>query len=270
MLKFGGSSDIKNYIKRYLSQLSLQGKRVVDVPAGKGDTARFLHEAGAEVAAYDLFPEVFEVEGLSCKGADLMSGVPEADASADMVICQEGIEHLPNQLAALNEFNRILKPEGRLVVTVPNISHLRAKVSNLLTESELYSRMPPNELDALWYADSGKMYFGHIFLIGIQRLRVLAVASGFRLVKIHTVKASNGALLFAPLYPLIALVNLWAYLKNVYRNDGIDRDRKREVYGEQMRLNLHPGLLFGRHLFVEFEKVAVLGEVGMKVENARY
>lgn len=270
MLRFGGSSDIKNYVIRYLARLPLRGLRVLDVPAGKGVTSRFLHEAGAEVRPYDLFPEVFEFDGVSCREADLMSGLPEADDSADMVICQEGIEHLPNQLSALNEFNRILKPGGHLLVTVPSISHLRAKVSNLLTESELYTRMPPNELDALWYSDSGKMYFGHIFLIGIQRLRVLAVASGFRLKTIHTVKASNGALLFAPLYPLIALVNLWAYIKNVYRNDGIDREKKREVYREQMKLNLHPALLFGRHLFVEFEKVAALGKVEVSVVTARY
>lgn len=270
MLKFGGSSDIKNYVKNYLSTLPLAGLRVVDVPAGKGVTSKFLHEAGADVAAYDLFPEVFEFDGVICHEADLMTGLPEVDSSADMVICQEGLEHLPNQLSALGEFNRILKPGGKLVVTVPSISHLRAKVSNLLTESELYSRMPPNELDALWYAGSGKMYFGHIFLIGIQRLRVLAVASGFRLKKIHTVKASGGALLYSPLYPLIALVNLWAYLKNVYRNDGIDREKKREVYREQMKLNLHPGLLFGRHLFVEFEKIAAMDTVDVSVVTARY
>ncbi len=270
MLKFFGSSDIKQYVRRYLSNLELSGKRVIDVPAGKGVTSRQLHEAGADVIAYDLFPEVFEVEGLECQEADLMDGLPETDDSADIIICQEGLEHLPNQMAALREFNRVLKAQGRLVVTVPSISHLRGRMSNLLTESELYSRMPPNELDALWYADSGKMYFGHIFLIGIQKLRVLAVAAGFRLCKVHTVKVSNGSLLYAPLYPLIALVNLWAYAKNVYKNDGIDRDEKRRVYGEQLRLNLHPGILFGRHLFVEFEKVDELDALNVKVVNARY
>ncbi len=270
MLKLFGSSDIKRYVRPYLARLELKGMRVIDVPAGKGVTSQQLHEAGAKVCPYDLFPEVFEVEGLECREADLMEGLPEQDGSADMLICQEGIEHLPNQLAALREFNRVLKADGRLVITAPSISHLRARVSNLLTESELYSRMPSNELDALWYADNGKMYFGHIFLIGIQKLRVLAVAAGFRLCAVHTVKVSSGSLLYAPLYPLIVLVNLWAYLKNVYRNDGIPREQKRRVYAEQLKLNLHPGVLFGRHLFVEFEKVSDLDAVDVKVVNARY
>lgn len=270
MLRFGGSSDIKNFVKRYLAQIPLQGLVVVDIPAGKGDTSRFLHQAGAEVHAYDLFPEVFAVDGVSCREADLMEGVPEADGSVDMVICQEGIEHLPNQLSALREFNRILKPGGRLVITAPNISHLRGKISNLLVEGELSDRMPANELDALWYAGDGKMYFGHLFLIGIQKLRVLAKVSGFRLKKIHTVKASKGSLLYAPLYPVIVLANLWAYAASLHRKDGIAREDKRRVYKEQLMLNLHPGILFGRHLFVEFEKMAELNAVDVSVLNARY
>lgn len=270
MLKFGGSSDIKLYVTNYLSGLNLRGCTVIDVPAGKGVTSRLLKEAGAEVRAYDLFPEVFEYSEVVCNEADLMDRLPEPDNSADMLICQEGIEHLPNQLEAFREFNRVLKINGKLIITTPNISHLRAKASNFLTESELYSRMPPNELDALWYANNGKMYFGHIFLIGIQKLRVLAVASGFRLKTIHTVKASNGALLYAPLYPLIALTNIWSYLKNVYKNDGIDRAEKRRVYGEQVRLNLHPAVIFGRHLFVEFEKSDELDSVEVRVVSSRY
>lgn len=219
---------------------------------------------------YDLFPEVFDVDGVQCQEADLMNGIPEPDASADMVICQEGIEHLPNQLAALQEFNRVLKPNGRLIITAPSISHLRAKVSSLLTESELYSRMPANELDALWYADNGKMYFGHIFMIGVQKLRVLAVVSGFKIRKIHIVKVSNGSLLYAFVYPLIVLVNLWSYTKNIYKNDSIERDKKRRVYREQLKLNIHPGILFGRHLFIEFDKIAEADSSGTKVTNSRY
>lgn len=270
MLKFGGSSDIKLFVQDYLSALALRGKKVIDIPAGRGRTSILLNEAGAEVKAYDLFPEVFEYNEIECNEADLMDSIPEPDNCADMLICQEGIEHLPNQLEALREFNRVLKVNGKLIITTPSISHLRAKASHFFTESELYNRMPPNELDALWYAGNGKMYFGHIFLIGIQKLRVLAVASGFRIKMIHTVKVSNGSLLYAPFYPLIAVINLWSYFKNVYKNDGLDREEKRRVYGEQLKLNMHPGVLFGRHLFVELEKISDLDKVNVRVVTSRY
>lgn len=267
MLGFTGSSDVKRYVKRYLSRLDLRGKRIIDVPAGAGVTSALLRDGGAEVVAYDLFPEFFKADGLRCTQADLTQGLTDADHSADMVICQEGMEHLPNQLATLREFNRVLKPAGKLLVTVPNISHLRAKVSFLLNESDLYNRMPPNELDALWHATDGKQYFGHIFLINIQRLRVLAAAAGFRLRTLHPVKASWGALMFAPLYPLVALANFYAYAASMRRKDGISKGAKRQVYGEILRLNLHPTVLFGKHLFLEFDKVAEAESAGLEVNR---
>ena len=257
MLKFFGSSDVKYYVERHLrGRHDLRGKRVVDLPAGKCYMSAVLRDLGADVLAYDLFPNFFNVENMSCHEADLTGSLPIEDRSADLVLCQEGIEHLSDQFLALREFNRILRDEGALIITTPSISHLRARVSNLLTESELYKRMPPNELDAVWHSGEGKIYFGHLFLLGVQKLRTLAVASGFRLKAVYTVKASTSSLLLGVLYPLIALVNLWAYLRNVYRNDNIPRAEKRRVYGEIVRLNLHPTILFGRHLFVEFEKTA--------------
>lgn len=257
MLKFSGTSDIKAYVRDYFERRApeLRGKVVVDIPAGKGYISQILRDLGADVRAYDLFPRFFEVPGMECREADLSGRLPIDGASADIVLCQEGIEHLPDQLAALREFNRILKPDGTLIVTTPSISHLRARVSHLLSESDFYKRMPPNELDALWFADSGKMYFGHIFLLGIQKLRVLAAAGGFRIKALHPCKASASSLLLGFLYPIIALANLYAYWRNVRADDGIDRETKRRVYGEILRLNLHPTILFGRHLFVEFEKV---------------
>lgn len=269
MLSFFGSSDIKLFVQRYFEKRGdLKGKIVVDIPAGKGVISGVLKDLGAEVRAYDLFPEFFAVDGLTCEDADLSKKLPIADSSVDIVLCQEGLEHLPDQLFALQEFNRILKPGGQLVVTVPNISHLRGKLSNFLTESEFYKRMPSNELDALWFTGEGnKMYFGHIFLLGIQKLRVLAIASGFAIARIHKVKVSSTSLLLGIFYPLIVLVNYYAYFKNVKAKDGLDIDDKRRVYREIIKLNMHPTILFGRHLFVEFNKVTQFDAVQMHVNK---
>jgi SAM-dependent methyltransferase len=171
-----------------------------------------------------------------------------------MLICQEGIEHMKDQLAILEEFNRVLKPNGRLIITTPNISHLRAKVSYLLTESDLYKRMPSNELDGLWFSDENKMYFGHLFLINAQKLRSLMAIAGFRLNKIITVKASIGSLLLSFLYPLILLVNSYAYVRNVYLKDEYEISDKKQVFKEIFKLNIHPVTLFGKHIFWELRK----------------
>jgi SAM-dependent methyltransferase len=269
MLRFHGSSDIKNFVREHLeSRQDLAGKKIADIPAGKGVTSKILLKKGAEVHSYDLFPEVFENEEQECKYADLQDKLPIADESFDMLICQEGIEHLPDQLATLKEFNRVMVKNGTLIITTPNISHLRAKLSNLLTESELYKRMPPNELDAIWQAADNRQYFGHIFLLGIQKLRVLAVAAGFKLKKVHKVKASTSAVILGVLYPVIVLVNLLSYFYNIRKDDKIDKAEKKRVYWEIVKLNMHPTILFGRHLFVEFEKENNLDNIQL-FENKR-
>ena len=268
MLKFFGSSDIKLYVKNYFQgRDDLENKVIVDIPAGTGVNTKVLQEKGARVKAYDLFPEFFDVEGLTCEAADLQKRLPIEDATADIVLFQEGIEHLPDQLAALRELNRILKPGGSLILTTPSISHLRARVSNVFTESELYKRMPPNELDALWHTDDGRMYYGHLFLIGIQRLRVLAAAAGFRIEKIHAVRVSRSSLPLGVLYPLILLFNFWAYRRTMRKNEKTPLEEKKRVYREIFKLNVHPTILFGRHLFIDFRKEPGLNAEGLPVNR---
>jgi len=267
-LKFFGTKSITELVKYHFNRRSgMAGLSVVDIPAGKGLISAVLKNRGAKVESYDLFPEFFQVNGIECKEADLLGTLPIESQSKDMILCQEGIEHIPDQLKMLKEFNRILKPEGRLIITAPNVSNLKSKLTYLFTESEHYKRMPPNELDAIWFSGQGKMYFGHIFLIGIQRLRVLAVASGFKIKKVHTVRVNTTSFLFSFLYPVIALINTYAYLNNIFKNDRIDKRAKMKVYGEILKLNLHPSILFGGHLFIEFEKEKDLENVNIYVNE---
>lgn len=45
--------------------------------------------------------------------------IPEPDASFDAILCAEVFEHIPDPLAALKEFSRLLKPGGTLILTAP-------------------------------------------------------------------------------------------------------------------------------------------------------
>lgn len=45
--------------------------------------------------------------------------IPEPDASFDVILCSEVFEHLPDALKALDEFTRLLKSGGKLVITAP-------------------------------------------------------------------------------------------------------------------------------------------------------
>jgi len=48
-----------------------------------------------------------------------IASIPEPDASFDAVLCVEVFEHLPNPFLALQEFSRLLKPGGKLILTAP-------------------------------------------------------------------------------------------------------------------------------------------------------
>ena len=78
--------------------------------------------------------------------------------------------------------------------------------------------------------------------------------AGFRLNRILTVKASIASLLLSFIYPLILLVNGYAYLRNVYRKDEYEISDKKRVYSEIFKLNIHPITLYGKHIFWELIK----------------
>ena len=158
-----------------------------------------------------------------------------------------------------------MKKGGILILTTPNYSKLRSKLSYLLSESEyFYKRMPPNEIDSIWFADDKKseIYLGHIFLIGIQKLRVLARISGFKIKKIHHLRVNHTSfMLLLFFYPLILLVNSIGYLRALHKNRNLNKDeKKKRVYREIFKLSVDPRILIDGHLCVEFEKELELDE----------
>src|SRR4030043_1081922 len=167
-----GTKDIHIFIKSLLisKRAELENKIVLDIPAGSGHSTSILIDLKTKVEAYDLFPNFFKVDGIQCKYADLSKVLPIESKYADYILCQEGIEHLSDQFMLFKEFNRILKMSGTLLLTTPNASKLRSKLSYFFSESEyFYKIMPPNEIDSIWFSDNNEnssIYFGHIFLIG--------------------------------------------------------------------------------------------------------
>jgi len=262
------SGSIKFYVKKFLleNQERFRGKKIVDFPAGNGITTRIIRDIEATALPFDLFPEYFTVEGMECLPADAEKGIPLPDGSADALICQEGMEHFQDQLTVLKDFNRVLKPGGTLLITTPNYSNLRAKLSYLFSENERFlTFMPPNEKDSIWMKtgdDSGRIYFGHIFLTGILKLRLLAMLSGFRIVKIHATRTSSTCMILFPfIFPWIYLVNRIALNKNLRKVIASGDYETGKIYREIFKLATRPTCLVDKHLMVEFEKVAGTREV---------
>ncbi len=259
--------SVKYYVKNFLlsNKEYFFQKKVIDMPAGNGVTSRILKEIGAQPLPFDLFPEYFNVKGIECQRANILHGIPLEDRTADAFICQEGIEHFPDQLQAMRNFNRVLKMRGTLLITTPNYSNLGSRLSYFLSESEKFnSIMPPNEIDSIWMNDQSvneEVYYGHIFLIGIQKLRVLAVLAGFRIKRILPARIKTTCLILFPVfYPFILLSNIVTYYKNLRKKRGSGQEVK-ESYRQVFQLSVKPRVLLDSHLIIEFEKIAESAEV---------
>lgn len=112
------------------------GERVLDVGTGFGRHAFEVARRGAQVVALD-FAEAEVVTTRNTIAAMVVAGeipedrfagalrgdatrLPFPDDSFDAVITSEVLEHIQNDVTALAEMVRVLRPGGRLAVTVPS------------------------------------------------------------------------------------------------------------------------------------------------------
>jgi O-antigen biosynthesis protein len=102
------------------------GKRVLDAGCGTGYGSRLLLESGASsVVGVDIAQEAIDAastqpaDGLSFMLGDMLA-LPLPDASVEMVVCFEAIEHVQDQDRALDELRRVLTRDGWLAISSPN------------------------------------------------------------------------------------------------------------------------------------------------------
>ena len=261
-IKPKGSIDL--YVLPYIESLpDLSGKAAIDIPSGEGRASYMFAKRGAQVRAFDLYPEFTKVEGVKGEYADLNDGVPVEDGYADYLICQEGIEHMPDKVAIFREFNRALKQGGTLIITTPNLSNARGRVWMALVESDSMRRMPVTELDSLWFTEkeSDRLYFGHLFLSTVQHLQTVCSITGFEIVERRTTARSTSAIVLGLLmYPFAILGSLVAYFAYRGKNPHVDERRRKAILWDRVKLNLAPQTLFGKHVFWVLRKKQSVAE----------
>jgi SAM-dependent methyltransferase len=103
------------------------GTRILDAGCGSGrnmaDLALRGTVTGVELASSSL--EVARARGLGeVRAGSLEEPLPFADASFDLAVALDVLEHLSDDALAWDELARVVAPGGRLVVTVPQYAWL--------------------------------------------------------------------------------------------------------------------------------------------------
>jgi SAM-dependent methyltransferase len=113
---------------RYAWALPLAaGRRVLDAACGEGYGSALLSRSAASVVGLDADADTVGHAarryagrpGLSFRHGSV-TAIDAADASFDLVVSFETIEHLLEQSAMLDEFRRVLAPDGVLLLSSPD------------------------------------------------------------------------------------------------------------------------------------------------------
>ena len=92
-----------------------KNKKALDAGCREGKQTRALERKGYKVTSIDISKEYEK-----CRIVDLNKKLPFKDNSFDLIWCSEVIEHLKSPEFTVNEFRRVLRKGGKMVLTTPN------------------------------------------------------------------------------------------------------------------------------------------------------
>ena len=122
-----GEIWVEHWHRYHFARRWVEGRRVLDVACGEGYGSALLARSAAHVTGVDVSSEAIgharaaygalgnvRFECASC------TQLPLADASVDIAVTFETLEHIAEQEAFVAELARVLTPEGLLVLSCPN------------------------------------------------------------------------------------------------------------------------------------------------------
>jgi predicted TPR repeat methyltransferase len=108
---------------------------VLDVGFGAGELARRIRARCTYLAGIELDAEAAGASALlfdRCVTRDLLESLATmGETPFDVVVAGDVLEHLPDPGAALDRLRSLVKPDGRLFVSLPNVANVTVRLSLL-------------------------------------------------------------------------------------------------------------------------------------------
>lgn len=126
----------------------VRGRRILDAGCGSGPLTAALRDKGAAMTGFDGSPAMIDLarrrlgDDVPLHVADLARPLPFADGAFDDVVASLVLHYLEDWVAPLTELRRVLKPGGRLIVSV---NHPTASVINYPGEDYFATRQYSEE-----------------------------------------------------------------------------------------------------------------------------
>lgn len=238
----------KNFLLEAVVNLfaALPKGKILDLGCGDGDYAKRLKDLGFDVIAGDIDVERFRYKNeIEFKHCDITKEMPFPANYFGYVLLMEVVEHLRNPYVVMPEINRIIKNNGSLIMSTPNILNLKSRFRFLLEGAYEYFREPP--LDQIKNPKEG-IFNLHLVPYRYHELEYLLSASGFKVESILTSKYEGYGLWF--LLPIIKFQS-WQKERRAAKKGCIDYQRINKIL-------LSKELLFGKHLVIRASKGFVL------------
>ena len=179
--KYSGENAIKitgDYKARMNAIIRMcgTGKKILDIGCFTGYLMERLKEKNNEVYGVDISQKAVsnaKKKGLTVSQGDVEKGLKFKDNTFDVIVMGEIIEHVFDTDKVIREIRRMLKSEGSVVITTPNIACLNRRLRLLLGENPYIDIGVLND-------DNKTTASGHIRYFTFANLKILLERNGFK------------------------------------------------------------------------------------------